>query len=152
MSVPLVRAPIELPSSGVLSTIGSQYRGSSDLHGEYFRDGAELLVPSGARSGKLAMHPAHVSRGPTRVPSAGRYREVSPSVVDTMWKPSALKSTAASLVPSGEGWGEKTPVAASVARVIVTGAAVRSARSEEHTSELQSQSNLVCRLLLEKKK
>src|SRR3989475_7755245 len=30
--------------------------------------------------------------------------------------------------------------------------AVRNARSEEHTSELQSQSNLVCRLLLEKKK
>src|SRR2546427_8241410 len=33
------------------------------------------------------------------------------------------------------------------------GAAVRCGlRSEEHTSELQSQSNLVCRLLLEKKK
>src|SRR5688572_31078787 len=31
-----------------------------------------------------------------------------------------------------------------------TGSSV--ARSEEHTSELQSQSNLVCRLLLEKKK
>src|SRR2546427_5626236 len=30
--------------------------------------------------------------------------------------------------------------------------AMRSTRSEEHTSELQSQSNLVCRLLLEKKK
>src|SRR2546427_7930629 len=29
---------------------------------------------------------------------------------------------------------------------------VREVRSEEHTSELQSQSNLVCRLLLEKKK
>src|SRR2546427_7183647 len=28
----------------------------------------------------------------------------------------------------------------------------RTDRSEEHTSELQSQSNLVCRLLLEKKK
>src|SRR2546430_4609253 len=28
----------------------------------------------------------------------------------------------------------------------------RTSRSEEHTSELQSQSNLVCRLLLEKKK
>src|SRR2546430_7576760 len=28
----------------------------------------------------------------------------------------------------------------------------RGVRSEEHTSELQSQSNLVCRLLLEKKK
>src|SRR2546430_5669027 len=29
---------------------------------------------------------------------------------------------------------------------------LRKERSEEHTSELQSQSNLVCRLLLEKKK
>src|SRR6266478_521775 len=32
------------------------------------------------------------------------------------------------------------------------GLGTSSARSEEHTSELQSQSNLVCRLLLEKKK
>src|SRR2546430_8769526 len=32
------------------------------------------------------------------------------------------------------------------------GAPGREVRSEEHTSELQSQSNLVCRLLLEKKK
>src|SRR2546427_8017228 len=31
------------------------------------------------------------------------------------------------------------------------GATSRPSRSEEHTSELQSQSNLVCRLLLEKK-
>src|SRR2546430_4655186 len=31
-------------------------------------------------------------------------------------------------------------------------ASLPSMRSEEHTSELQSQSNLVCRLLLEKKK
>src|SRR2546427_4320841 len=31
-------------------------------------------------------------------------------------------------------------------------AAAGQGRSEEHTSELQSQSNLVCRLLLEKKK
>src|SRR2546427_7034985 len=29
---------------------------------------------------------------------------------------------------------------------------IKEGRSEEHTSELQSQSNLVCRLLLEKKK
>src|SRR2546430_11011796 len=33
----------------------------------------------------------------------------------------------------------------------VQGLSVRHKRSEEHTSELQSQSNLVCRLLLEKK-
>src|SRR2546427_7965042 len=32
------------------------------------------------------------------------------------------------------------------------GGAAPTTRSEEHTSELQSQSNLVCRLLLEKKK
>src|SRR2546430_6500104 len=32
------------------------------------------------------------------------------------------------------------------------GGRIRNQRSEEHTSELQSQSNLVCRLLLEKKK
>src|SRR2546427_11656879 len=33
-----------------------------------------------------------------------------------------------------------------------SGVATVRTRSEEHTSELQSQSNLVCRLLLEKKK
>src|SRR2546430_11012432 len=36
--------------------------------------------------------------------------------------------------------------------VALTTNGVLLARSEEHTSELQSQSNLVCRLLLEKKK
>src|SRR2546430_9274907 len=35
---------------------------------------------------------------------------------------------------------------------ITTRAVAWTTRSEEHTSELQSQSNLVCRLLLEKKK
>src|SRR5205085_11529363 len=36
--------------------------------------------------------------------------------------------------------------------LILTTFGVLPSRSEEHTSELQSQSNLVCRLLLEKKK
>src|SRR2546430_3274597 len=36
--------------------------------------------------------------------------------------------------------------------VLVPGHGRGAGRSEEHTSELQSQSNLVCRLLLEKKK
>src|SRR3989475_6819696 len=35
---------------------------------------------------------------------------------------------------------------------MVLGTPTQVSRSEEHTSELQSQSNLVCRLLLEKKK
>src|SRR5205085_4568139 len=39
----------------------------------------------------------------------------------------------------------------SVYRALVE-TAIHGVRSEEHTSELQSQSNLVCRLLLEKKK
>src|SRR2546427_1229 len=38
------------------------------------------------------------------------------------------------------------------AAVDLDGIHVVASRSEEHTSELQSQSNLVCRLLLEKKK
>src|SRR5256886_9040068 len=48
------------------------------------------------------------------------------------------------------GWPEEAPFNG----IIVTAAAPRipEPRSEEHTSELQSQSNLVCRLLLEKKK
>src|SRR2546430_12379224 len=37
-------------------------------------------------------------------------------------------------------------------RNVVLATNVNGTRSEEHTSELQSQSNLVCRLLLEKKK
>src|SRR5688572_32361261 len=40
----------------------------------------------------------------------------------------------------------REPVAALVSR----GGRLHAQRSEEHTSELQSQSNLVCRLLLEK--
>src|SRR5688572_31423714 len=42
-----------------------------------------------------------------------------------------------------------------ISRIRLISAAISlmsSSRSEEHTSELQSQSNLVCRLLLEKKK
>src|SRR2546430_8863006 len=46
---------------------------------------------------------------------------------------------------------EKTPVAR-FADAEDLGRALAAERSEEHTSELQSQSNLVCRLLLEKKK
>src|SRR5688572_31877646 len=44
------------------------------------------------------------------------------------------------------------PVRAGKRRLSGRAAILRCVRSEEHTSELQSQSNLVCRLLLEKKK
>src|SRR2546430_7770444 len=36
--------------------------------------------------------------------------------------------------------------------LVLVAATAATTRSEEHTSELQSQSNIVCRLLLEKKK
>src|SRR5256886_5159475 len=41
---------------------------------------------------------------------------------------------------------------AAAPRSLPAAAELQAQRSEEHTSELQSQSNLVCRLLLEKKK
>src|SRR5205085_7452727 len=48
----------------------------------------------------------------------------------------------------------RNPRAAAAARspAPAAGPTLEQGRSEEHTSELQSQSNLVCRLLLEKKK
>src|SRR5438034_4045244 len=49
--------------------------------------------------------------------------------------------------------GRDQPSRAGVSAIIVPRPARRAAqRSEEHTSELQSHSDLVCRLLLEKKK
>src|SRR5256886_11331213 len=56
----------------------------------------------------------------------------------------------APLEPEEAGMSAESPNAAEAQHakeIEATGA-----RSEEHTSELQSQSNLVCRLLLEKKK
>src|SRR2546427_6433275 len=59
--------------------------------------------------------------------------------------------------PVGRGIAEEQLLVSVVGRdrriaVEVIRRQVRHDRSEEHTSELQSQSNLVCRLLLEKKK
>src|SRR2546430_3863502 len=50
---------------------------------------------------------------------------------------------------AGESGCGKSTLAYAIARLLRPPAYIR---SEEHTSELQSQSNLVCRLLLEKKK
>src|SRR3712207_7912880 len=61
---------------------------------------------------------------------------------DYEWElmPLALDQGVAAVVWSPLGWGR------------LTGKLRRGARSEEHTSELQSRQYLVCRLLLEKKK
>src|SRR5688572_32526525 len=68
--------------------------------------------------------------------------------------------TALAVVPGGKMGFQSTPtlLATSCITFVPSGEIGTTAvskiffRSEEHTSELQSQSNLVCRLLLEKKK
>src|SRR2546427_7073136 len=67
---------------------------------------------------------------------AGRGNALAHVLVDAAARGIALQQLAPAVAELG-------------ARVLVHG---ELARSEEHTSELQSQSNLVCRLLLEKKK
>src|SRR2546422_11545501 len=63
------------------------------------------------------------------------------------------KTTAAALLPQHEALVQQT---SSISPPVATARGYRSvttrARSEEHTSELQSRLHLVCRLLLEKKK
>src|SRR2546430_12840306 len=54
--------------------------------------------------------------------------------------------------PSTQGIGERHARQVLAARNAIEPGSEPGFRSEEHTSELQSQSNLVCRLLLEKKK
>src|SRR5712691_12954341 len=110
-------------------------------------------MPAG-RSPKLDAHqPAAISR-PTAAPVTcqGHFPRGACACERKSQKPPATHSAAMTI------HGERPRAEASVggaSATVMTGAwsAPRSAeRSEEHTSELQSQSNLVCRLLLEKKK
>src|SRR2546430_10046480 len=63
------------------------------------------------------------------------------------------RSAARALRARGVAGGEPAlPSAVESGPQVLEARRQRARRSEEHTSELQSQSNLVCRLLLEKKK
>src|SRR3712207_7189076 len=55
-------------------------------------------------------------------------------------------------IQAGQISGRTAEIGAAEAAIQAAQAAVEQARSEEHTSELQSRQYLVCRLLLEKKK
>src|SRR2546427_5301656 len=57
-----------------------------------------------------------------------------------------------SIIRASAGWGKITVLEELRANLGISHDSIIYMRSEEHTSELQSQSNLVCRLLLEKKK
>src|SRR5689334_23502410 len=54
--------------------------------------------------------------------------------------------------PYNVGWPCRYLIASCTSSAPISDAATLVVRSEEHTSELQSQFHLVCRLLLEKKK
>src|SRR3989454_4917713 len=55
-------------------------------------------------------------------------------------------------VLAAKAYWEQFPAAPELVVMFIPGESFVGARSEEHTSELQSPCNLVCRLLLEKKK
>src|SRR5207302_9726095 len=61
----------------------------------------------------------------------------------------AARNTAVRLTGERQVWSART--AGEATRISRAGATAHAARSEEHTSELQSRENLVCRLLIEKK-
>src|SRR2546427_6694785 len=71
----------------------------------------------------------------------------------TLFRSDALVSTVEPEAVAGSGM--EVPASAALEEAVSAvepALAAEALRSEEHTSELQSQSNLVCRLLLEKKK
>src|SRR2546428_3527551 len=74
----------------------------------------------------------------------GSARAPPPCAVPADFDSSAAFSTSAHAVPSGYFSSPRRATISVRRRGII--------RSEEHTSELQSRSDLVCRLLLEKKK
>src|SRR2546430_5980052 len=78
---------------------------------------------------------------------ATRLRCVSITPLGNPVVPLEYGSTARSRAGSAGLREAASQLSSSAAKGVAPGA-----RSEEHTSELQSQSNLVCRLLLEKKK
>src|SRR5688572_32563509 len=98
---------------------------TSDMHDSFFRDTATTEIYT------LSLHDAlPISRPLPAADEAGLPR--------TPWQDRTDRARA-----------RPVPRAA---RRHPHGGVVDRVRSEEHTSELQSQSNLVCRLLLEKKK
>src|SRR2546430_13477582 len=73
------------------------------------------------------------------------FNDTAPTEIYTLPLHDALPISPAALTSAAQSSYKEMETASDYARR-------HSRRSEEHTSELQSQSNLVCRLLLEKKK
>src|SRR5690242_21004919 len=95
---------------------------------------------------------------PTRLGKSRHFaREITPSNALT-WKCSSTSTVNMCSMAEYRGAfmtradSEGMDVVSRIARPYCSYGAIRAIRSEEHTSELQSHVNLVCRLLLEKKK
>src|SRR2546430_12225426 len=97
----------------------------------------------------------------TTTPTARRSRNVSPRWRTARQRPPSPRPPppprrsccrSSRVITSSRRWTPTTGPRGSCARRSRDGSSTPRSRSEEHTSELQSQSNLVCRLLLEKKK
>src|SRR5690606_41722797 len=95
----------------------------------------------------------HLPSFPTR-----RSSDLSSIAVRTsssLYPPTCRNWAAIAPAPSGRKRRSAKPMLRNswfVSNSVVTGPVRSEKRSEEHTSELQSRENLVCRLLLEKKK
>src|SRR2546427_3664251 len=92
---------------------------------------ALLLVPSSVAGGAV---------GKVANSAGSKMRPPPPTMAST--KPASIEASETMIHSIGRRLSHRPGAAAGWPQ----------ARSEEHTSELQSQSNLVCRLLLEKKK
>src|SRR2546430_17503150 len=103
--------------------------------------------------GARERHPIESDSEPIRSPYApakARERagaEGDPGENDPLWSPYAPKKARTQSVEAPH-----VAMTENAAPIAPPGGLESLRRSEEHTSELQSQSNLVCRLLLEKKK
>src|SRR5690606_39451423 len=90
----------------------------------------------------------HTHSFPTRRSSDLRSSATSPAR-----SPSARRAiSSSSSVPTTSARTGPSTGSCAASSTTWSWASTRSSRSEEHTSELQSRENLVCRLLLEKKK
>src|SRR2546426_1061423 len=91
------------------------------------------------------------SLGPKDVAALDRFALVKGVFAANIFKPAPLQKSIARLVPATRFAQLEIPLTVT-ATDVDSGELVLFGRSEEHTSELQSPCNLVCRLLLEKKK
>src|SRR2546430_10223940 len=99
-------------------------------------DQSKLGVPSsGLLKPAAKVTPAYRWKWPLSVSSVSATSLLESSVTETDWSPGRTSICGLRNIQLG-----------------VPPSPAPQLRSEEHTSELQSQSNLVCRLLLEKKK